>query len=64
MNDRSTRKGFRAGRILVVDDEEAVRDIIVSMLASAGYECRDAAGGWEALALLKSGNILISCSPT
>jgi len=39
MNDRSTRKGVRAGRIFVIDDEEAVRDIIVSMLASAGYEC-------------------------
>ena len=45
----------RANRILVVDDEEAIRTIIVSMLVAAHYECREANSGLEALALLKSG---------
>jgi CheY-like chemotaxis protein len=50
-----TAEVAKAGRILVVDDEEAIRAIIVSMLVSAGYECREAAGGLEALAVLESG---------
>jgi DNA-binding NtrC family response regulator len=45
----------RTERILVVDDEEAIRDIIASILTSAGYECRAVAGGLDALALLESG---------
>src|SRR5437763_15520205 len=44
-----------ADRILVVDDEEAIREIVASMLRSARYECRQAASGLEALALLNSG---------
>lgn len=44
-----------AERILVVDDEEAVRTIVVSMLSSAAYECQEAVDGLEALALLDSG---------
>jgi putative nucleotidyltransferase with HDIG domain len=44
-----------ADRILVVDDEESVRKIIVSMLVSAGYACKQAASGMEALAVLTSG---------
>jgi len=42
-------------RILVVDDEETIRDIVSSMLTSAHYKCRQAASGMEALALLDSG---------
>jgi DNA-binding NtrC family response regulator len=42
------------GRILVVDDEEPIRKLVVSMLASSGHECREAAGRLEALALLES----------
>jgi cyclic di-GMP phosphodiesterase len=42
-------------RILVVDDEEAIREIVTSMLMSANYQCRQAASGLEALALLNSG---------
>ena len=42
-------------RILVVDDEETIRDIVSSMLANANYKCRQAASGMEALALLDSG---------
>jgi CheY-like chemotaxis protein len=41
--------------ILVVDDEATIRDIISAMLTSAGYRCRTAPGGAEALALLESG---------
>src|SRR5947209_7078103 len=44
-----------ADRILVVDDEEAIREIVATMLRSARYECRQAASGLEALALLNSG---------
>lgn len=42
-------------RILVVDDEEAIREIVSSMLVSANYQCRQAGSGMEALALLNSG---------
>src|ERR1700741_4544645 len=42
-------------RILVVDDEDSIREIVSSMLASANYQCRQAASGLEALALLDSG---------
>src|SRR4030088_3568911 len=42
-------------RILVVDDEEAIREIVASMLSSAGYACKQAGSGMEALAVLNSG---------
>src|SRR6201993_146987 len=42
-------------RILVVDDEEPIREIISSMLNAAGYKTRQAASGMEALAILNSG---------
>jgi len=42
-------------RILVVDDEDSIREIVTSMLSSANYQCRQAASGLEALALLDSG---------
>jgi putative nucleotidyltransferase with HDIG domain len=41
-------------RILVVDDEEAIREIVASMLSSAGYACKQAGSGMEALAVLNS----------
>ncbi len=44
-----------AERILVVDDEETIREIVCSMLTIASYKCRQAASGLEALALLDSG---------
>src|SRR5579872_6830636 len=44
-----------AERILVVDDEEAIREVVTSMLGSAGYKCQQAASGKEALAVLDSG---------
>jgi putative nucleotidyltransferase with HDIG domain len=42
-------------RILVVDDEETIREIVSSMLSSAQYQTRQAGNGVEALALLDSG---------
>jgi putative nucleotidyltransferase with HDIG domain len=42
-------------RILVVDDEEAIREIVASMLSTAGYACKQASSGMEALAVLNSG---------
>ena len=44
-------------RILVVDDEEAIREIVASMLTSAGYACKQAGSGMEALAVLNSGEV-------
>ena len=42
-------------RILVVDDEEPIREIVASMLGTAGYSCKQAASGMEALGVLTSG---------
>jgi response regulator RpfG family c-di-GMP phosphodiesterase len=42
-------------RILVVDDEEPIREIVASMLGTAGYACKQAGSGMEALAVLTSG---------
>jgi len=44
-----------ADRILVVDDEEAIREIVCSMLSAANYKCGQASSGMNALALLDSG---------
>ena len=42
-------------RILIVDDEEAIREIVHSMLSMAGYRCQQAGSGAEALAIMESG---------
>src|SRR5271170_3294109 len=44
-------------RILVVDDEEAIREIVCAILAAAGYTWKQASSGMEALALLNSGEV-------
>jgi putative nucleotidyltransferase with HDIG domain len=44
-----------ADRILVVDDEEPIRDIVSAMLTSAGYACKQASSGIEALTVLSFG---------
>jgi len=41
-------------RILVVDDDESIRDLITSMLAHSGYECRAVNSAEAALAELQS----------
>ena len=52
---RRLNKTMPVDRILVVDDEETIREIVSSMLTTAGYKCRQAGSGMEALALLESG---------
>jgi len=49
------RVSLMPDRILVVDDEEPIREIVASMLGTAGYACKQAASGLEALAVLTSG---------
>jgi putative two-component system response regulator len=41
------------GSILVVDDDEAVRRLLVEILSAAGYEVRDVASAWEARHVLE-----------
>ena len=42
-----------AERILVVDDEEPIREVVCSMLQNASYRCEQAGSGAEALAFLQ-----------
>jgi CheY-like chemotaxis protein len=42
-------------RILAVDDDEVIRDIISSMLRAAGYQCEAVESGLDALAMLAAG---------
>lgn len=44
-----------AERILVVDDEDSIREIVCSMLTAAGYQTRQAGSGVEALEILATG---------
>jgi PAS domain S-box-containing protein len=41
-------------KVLVIDDDQLVREAIVGMLLSSGHEAEQAAGGREALALMES----------
>ena len=53
----------RFPRILLVEDEEIIRDVLVPILFSAGYDCREAADGRAAMDLLRSGvriNLVLS----
>src|SRR5436189_2220555 len=43
-------------RILIVDDEETIREIVSSMLTHATYNCRQAMSVLEAIVLLYSGD--------
>jgi len=45
-----------AGRVLVVDDDEAIRESIEVALTDEGYEVRCAADGAAALALIEEWN--------
>lgn len=42
-------------RIVAVNDEEVVGDIISAILTSAGYQCRAVESGLDARAMLASG---------
>ncbi len=55
-SSRSLRRGSEeCARVLLVDDEEAVREIVAEHLLQAGYAVRTAADGAEALALIGGG---------
>ena len=41
-------------RILVVDDEETIREVVCSMLQNASYQCKQACSGVDALAVLST----------
>jgi CheY-like chemotaxis protein len=47
-------------RILVVDDERAIRDLFSEALREAGYEVLSAGGGEEASAILREENVQIA----
>jgi DNA-binding NtrC family response regulator len=47
---------FGRKRILLVEDNKGIRDIVVSILTSAEYQCRAASSGMKALAMLESGS--------
>ncbi len=55
--DRKVRKAYAGARrkLLVVDNEEADRDLLVSLLQPLGFEIRVAASGHDALDLLAAG---------
>jgi putative nucleotidyltransferase with HDIG domain len=55
MGDTLSQNLMALDRILVVDDEETIREIVSSMLTGAQFRTRQAASGVEALALLDSG---------
>jgi putative nucleotidyltransferase with HDIG domain len=52
---RYTNRNMPAERILVVDDEDPIREIVCSMLAAANYKTRQASSGLKALAILEEG---------
>jgi CheY-like chemotaxis protein len=58
------QRGFRSlPRILLVEDDKALRDVLLLILFSAGYDCREAADGRAAIDLLASGiriNLVLS----
>jgi len=43
-------------KILIVDDQEQVRDFIVSLFSSYGHSCETAKGGAETLEIIKKGS--------
>ena len=44
-----------ANKILILDDEELIRETISSLLTSAGYVCRQCSSGDGALRILEDG---------
>ena len=47
----------RSGTVLVIDDEEIMREILETLLAREGYEVKLAAGGPEGIELARSGPV-------
>jgi response regulator RpfG family c-di-GMP phosphodiesterase len=54
-SDASVGSVFRPARILIVDDEVMIREIMARKLASLGYRCECCANGQKALDLLATG---------
>ena len=54
MDSRSKAQGVAPGEsyILVVDDDDAIREVLAAVLEDEGYQVRSAANGLEALQLL------------
>jgi len=52
MVDRMTRPGQATASVLVVDDDEAMRDTAVEILGESGIDAVGAASAAQALALL------------
>jgi diguanylate cyclase (GGDEF)-like protein len=50
-----------SGVVLVVDDDMATRTLVTRLLTQAGFDCREATTGEEALALLKRRATTIDC---
>ena len=46
-------------RVLVIDDEAAIREVAHRVLTSAGYQVMTAANGSEALGLLRDGKVVV-----
>jgi CheY-like chemotaxis protein len=55
MIDRSTQNVAREGRILVVNDNVAICELMVDLLGISHYDCRGANSSREALSLIESG---------
>lgn len=43
--------------ILIVDDEEKIREVLLSYLQNEGYECKEAANGKDTLAIIEKGRV-------
>ena len=56
-SQRRVSQGSGSRRVLVVDDEEIVREVLVCILEDAGFVTFQAGGGADALALLRAGHI-------
>jgi len=50
-------KGSRAGHILVVDDDEGLREALADLLGDEGYDVGLAADGKQALEICHSGQM-------
>jgi putative nucleotidyltransferase with HDIG domain len=49
MGSTSATSSMPVNRVLIVDDEEAIRDVVAAMLGAQGYECSACSNGREAV---------------
>ena len=45
-------------KILLVDDEDKIREVLAKFLSKAGFEIQEAAGGQEAIDILRQGTLI------